>query len=251
MASAIVARLAAAKSVKPRDIIVCDIDAKKTSELTAKYGVSTARDSARLAQESDAIVLAVKPIHALDAITGIKNYAADKVFVSIVAGLTTETLKRELPMCRVLRVMPNTPAQVGEGAIVLSLDHTLGDSEFEAAKSIAAALGTVEVVPERLMEAVTAVSGSGPAYVFVMIEAMADAGVRCGLPRDVAYRLAAQTVKGAGSMAMDAHPAILKDAVCSPAGTTIEAIYALEKAGFRGALMDAVGCAYQKAMGIK
>ncbi|MDD3921812.1 MAG: pyrroline-5-carboxylate reductase [Eubacteriales bacterium] len=145
--------------------------------------------------------------------------------------------------------MPNTPCMVGEGMIAFDADHTLTTDDMEMAKAVFLATGRVEIVNSALMNAVTGVSGSGPAYVYLFIEALADGGVRAGLPRNTAYTLAAQTVLGAAKMVLDTekHPGALKDAVCSPGGTTIEAVAALEKAGLRSAVLDAVSVCVQKA----
>jgi pyrroline-5-carboxylate reductase len=145
--------------------------------------------------------------------------------------------------------MPNTPLMVGEGMSVFETPTNLNDDEQSFISGIFSALGKVEYAPQKLMDAVTAVSGSGPAYVYIFIEALADAGVLCGLPRSTAMTLAAQTILGASKMVLDtkAHPGVLKDAVCSPGGTTIEAVKSLEQSGFRGAVIDAVEKCAQKS----
>jgi pyrroline-5-carboxylate reductase len=145
--------------------------------------------------------------------------------------------------------MPNTPCLIGKGMCVFDLDTSLTNDDMEIARSIFESVGKVEMLPSSLMEAVTGVSGSGPAYVYIFIEAMADAGVLNGLPRDIAYKLAAQTVLGSAAMVLESgeHPAKLKDAVCSPGGTTIEAVYALEREGFRGAVIAAINDCTVKA----
>jgi pyrroline-5-carboxylate reductase len=145
--------------------------------------------------------------------------------------------------------MPNTPAMVGEGVFAVSTLHTLSKEMLQLTSDLLSLLGRVYMIDEADFAAVTGVSGSGPAYAFVMIEAMADAGVRMGLTRQTAYELAAQTLVGAGRMVLESaqNPAALKDAVCSPGGTTIEAIYQLEKGGFRAAIMDAVSECAKKA----
>ena len=196
-----------------------------------------------LCRSSDVIVLAVKPNVVPQVLAEAGEGLAGKTVISIAAGLSVERLTSMLPgQCHLLRVMPNTPAMVGAGATALCSSTNFTEDEKAVAEQIFGAIGIFEWVPERLMDAVTAVSCSGPAYVFLFIEAMADAGVREGLPRATAYRLAAQTVLGSGKMMIDTgkHPGLLKDMVCSPAGTTIEAVYALEKGGLRAAVQDAV-----------
>ncbi|MPN60425.1 Pyrroline-5-carboxylate reductase [bioreactor metagenome] len=145
--------------------------------------------------------------------------------------------------------MPNTPCLIGQGMCVLDLDTSLTKDDMELASRIFESVGKVEKLPASLINAVTGVSGSGPAYVYIFIEAMADAGVLNGLPRDIAYKLAAQTVLGSAAMVLESgeHPGKLKDAVCSPGGTTIEAVYALERKGFRSAVITAVNDCTEKA----
>jgi pyrroline-5-carboxylate reductase len=173
----------------------------------------------------------------------IKNDLDGKAVVSIAAGWSGDMIKAFIGADKkVLRLMPNTPLLVGEGMTVFETPHTLEDDEFAFVETIFASLGLVERASQRQMDAVTAVSGSGPAYVFMFIEALADAGVLCGLPRAQAVKLAAQTLLGSAKMVLqtDSHPGALKDAVCSPGGTTIEAVKSLEESGFRGAVIKAV-----------
>jgi pyrroline-5-carboxylate reductase len=201
----------------------------------------------------NAVILAIKPNISDAVLDDIGASAVGKIILSIVTGLTTDALLRELPGAAVARIMPNTPALVGEGVIAFSRAHTLDEKTFAWASDLFSSLGRVYLVGENDMEAVTGVSGSGPAYAFIMIEAMADAGVRMGLPRALAYELAAQTLVGAGRMVLESerNPAALKDSVCSPGGTTIEAVYALEKGGFRAAVMDAVSVCALKAKALR
>lgn len=206
-------------------------------------------NNAALADWADIIFLAVKPHIMPIAMRQVREACEDKPFVSIAAGVTMEALKKGLPGARVCRTMPNTPAMVGEGVIALSLSHTLKDEEYAFVKMLLGYIGITVEVEEDMFAAVTAVSGSGPAYFFLMIEAMADAAVMHGMPRELAYKLAAQTVVGAGVMARDSglHPGVLKDQVTSPGGTTIAAIDALEHANVRSSMMDAVHAAHKRA----
>jgi len=195
------------------------------------------------------IVLAVKPKDTAALLDQLAGEAGGEVF-SIVTGWTQQMLAAALPKARgIVRAMPNTPVQVGAGVIALAENHTFSSAAFASLQKLLSACGRTVVIPETLFDAVTGVSGSGPAYVYVFIEALADAGVRQGLPRAMAYTLASQTLLGAAKMVLETgeHPAALKDAVASPAGTTIEARYALEKAGFRGAVIDAVDACAVKA----
>ena len=174
-----------------------------------------------------------------------------KAVLSIAAGWTVSMLERALhgTTATYLRVMPNTPALVGEGMTAICDDTTFSDEDFNYAKGIFDSVGKTKVLPERLFDGVVAVSGSSPAYVYMMIEAMADAAVREGIPRVYAYEMAAQSVLGSALMVLSSgtHPAALKDAVCSPGGTTIEAVEELEKHGFRAAVMNAMEACARKS----
>lgn len=202
-----------------------------------------------LVRWADIAVIAVKPHIVPIAMGQAAAVCAGKPFVSIAAGVRMETLLGGLPGARVLRTMPNTPALVGEGMTAFAANHTLTDDEYRFVKAMFEGIGQVAEVEEELFAAVTAVSGSGPAYFFLMLEAMADAAVQHGMPRRLAYRLASQTLAGAGVMARESgrHPGVLKDEVTSPGGTTIAAIDALEHANARSAMMDAVHAAYNRA----
>lgn len=236
--------------ILPTSISAFDTDTNKLNELSVQTGINAISSINGLAKNSDMLILAVKPNVVENVISDISNDLNDKSIISIVAGLQVETLKSLLPSsCRVLRVMPNMPAMVGEGMTVLDSNNTLTDQELNFAKDIFNAIGKTEILPTYLMDAVTGVSGSGPAYAFIFIEAMADAAVLKGIPRDIAYTLAAQTLLGSATAVLESgeHPAVLKDRVCSPGGTTIEAVYALETGGFRASIIDAVDIATEKS----
>ncbi|MDR0928755.1 MAG: pyrroline-5-carboxylate reductase [Oscillospiraceae bacterium] len=215
-------------------------------------GVLAAKSLGELAACADTLVLAVKPKNAQEVLDQLRGMNFSGVLVSIVLGFTQATLAAALPKAQIIRLMPNTPAEVGEGVLVFNANHALSKEEFGSLSDKFAACGRVMLLPEAMMDGVTGISGSGPAYVYLFIEAFADAGVREGLPRQTAYELAAQTVKGAAEMVLSTgkHPGALKDAVCSPGGSTIEAVYALEKAGLRAAVMDGVKACAQKAAGM-
>lgn len=203
-----------------------------------------------LAGECDVIVLAVKPNVAPQVLRENRDAFANKAIVSIVAGLTGAKLRALLPeTARFLRVMPNTPALVGAGMAALCLENTLTPEEAEFAEALFESIGRTVWVHEYQMDGAVGVSGSGPAYAFMFIEAMADGGVALGLTRQDAYKMAAQTLLGSAKMVLETgkHPGELKDMVCSPAGTTIDAVHMLEKNGFRSAVMDAVICAGEKS----
>ena len=173
----------------------------------------------------------------------------DAVVISMAAGMSIEKLEGFARGVRFVRIMPNVPAQIGQAMTALSCNANITEEELAEAKAILEAAGKVEQVPEKLMDCVTAVSGSGPAFVFMFIEALADAAVKCGMPRSQAYIYAAQTVKGSAELVLESgkHPAVLKDSVCSPGGTTIDGVAALENKGLRDAVISAVVAAYDKS----
>ncbi len=215
----------------------------------ASQGVCIVKSNRILVETCECIVLAVKPIHTHAVLQEIYDAVKGKLVISIVAGWTYEMLKNELPEnTHFARVMPNTPLAVGEGMSLISGLSTCTDEEMDFAKSIFASAGKTAVVEEEVFTVATGISGCGPAFVFAFIEALADGGVRCGVPRQLAYQLAAQTLIGAGKMVLETgkHPGELKDAVCSPGGTTIEGMYALEKGGMRAAVIDAVAATVEK-----
>jgi len=238
---------------KTCDVCVCDIN----EESLKKYDkeITTSTDNKK-ALECDYIILAVKPFILSKVLKELSACDTNgKVFVSIAAGITTDEIKEILGCnAKVVRVMPNTPAQVAEGMTVIAQpDSCVTEDELLGVVQIFNAVGKTEIMAENMINAVTGISGSGPAYVFMFIEAMADAGVLGGIPRDRAYELAAQTVLGSAKMVLETgkHPAELKDMVCSPKGTTIEAVTELEKRGFRAAIIEAIKKCVYKANNIK
>lgn len=234
----------------PENTMVCDIHDKRLSYLKSKYKVNTTLSASHAVKYADIVIFAVKPQHFLTAIDGIHEDFADKAIISIMAGWTTEHLKNHFhKTSRVLRVMPNAPALVGEGMTVLCEQNTLKVKELEFAKCLFDAVGEYIIVKENFLDVMTGLSGSGPAYVYIFIEALSDAGVYNGMPRDLSYKVAAQTVLGAAKMVLetDIHPGALKDMVCTPGGTTIEAVASLEKNGFRNAVIRAVNACTAKS----
>jgi pyrroline-5-carboxylate reductase len=199
----------------------------------------------------DILFIAVKPQYVETVLAEVRPYlAASTVIVSIAAGVPLSTLARAAGAgARLVRVMPNTPCLVGETAAAMCLGGSADEGDADAVRSLFAAVGVVHRVEERLLSAVTGLSGSGPAYGFLAIEALADGGVRAGLPRDIATQLAAQTLLGAARMVLETgkHPGALKDMVTSPAGTTIAGVAALERAGLRSAFIEAVAAASARA----
>lgn len=241
MGSAIAGGLISAEAVDPSDILVTDIAVKKATEF-AKCGATVMPDAKALAQAADIVVLAVKP-QVYDSVLQDLKGITSPLYISIAAGITIRYIQHFFGgAARVIRVMPNTPALISEGMSVISYDQTATEQDLQAACDIFESVGLVEIMPEKFMNAVGSVSGSSPAYVYMMIEAMADAAVADGIPRDMAYTLAAQAVAGSAKMVLETkmHPGALKDNVCSPGGTTIAAVAQLEKDGFRSAIINAM-----------
>lgn len=225
------------------DVEIYDLNSALCEKWKAEYHVSVAEGNVQLASRCDCIVLAVKPVFLADVLAQIREQLSNKKVISIAAGWSVEMLKNACgDQCQLLRVMPNTPALVGAGFTALCEETTFDLKTLEWAKQLFATLGVVQIVPERLIDAVIAVTGSSPAYVFMFIDAMADAAVKLGMPRSMAIEAAAQAVMGSAKMVLDTHehPAVLKDQVCSPGGTTIEAVQALEEGGMRAAVMKAM-----------
>lgn len=234
--------------LQAEEVMIYDISAE-LCESWYNTKVQIVDSNTALAQKCEWIVLAVKPVFLGAVLNEIVPYLNNgKKVVSIAAGWSLDMLTAKIgdSGAKLLRVMPNTPALVGEGLLALCEETTLNNDDFVWAQKLFGTLGVVQIVPERLMDAVIAVSGSSPAYVFMFIDAMADAAVKLGMPRQMAIHSAAQAVLGSAKMVLDTglHPAVLKDQVCSPGGTTIEAVQVLEENGMRGAVIKAmVACA--------
>ena len=219
-------------------------------EKAKKWGATLASDDEDVCRNADIVLLAVKPQNASEALEMCKEALDNKALMSIVAGVTTGRLRNMIHGApRILRIMPNTPAMVYEGAFALCSDNDFTEEELSDAKSIYETIGVVEMIPEHLIDAVCGLSGGGPAYAAMFIEALSDGGVKQGLPRAVAYRLAAQTCLGTAKMILETgiHPGELKDMVTSPGGTTIEGCEALERGGMRAAVIDCVNVASEKS----
>lgn len=230
-----------------KDILVYDKNAEALAAVCSEFNVLSAQDNKEVAKNSDILFLAVKPNVLYSVIEEIKESVSEKtVIVSIVAGQGIEKIEKAFEKnVKIIRVMPNTPALVGESMSALCKNSNVTEKETESVLNIFEGLGRAEEVSEYMMDAVTAVSGSSPAYIFMLIEAMADAAVMGGMPRNKAYTFAAQAVLGSAKMVLETgkHPGELKDMVCSPAGTTIEAVKILEEKGFRSAVIEAMkGC---------
>ncbi len=248
MATALVRGMIRAGTASPEWITVGDPVEAARSGLAAESGATAAADNRALAESSDVIVLAVKPQSMAAVLEELRPVVTTgHLIVSIAAGVSIAGLSAGLgpEPRRVVRVMPNTPALLGEGASGYCLGPHARPEDEATVRACLDAVGRSYRVPEPLMDAVTGLSGSGPAFVYAMIEALSDGGVRMGLPREIATALAAQTVLGAAKMVLETglHPGVLKDQVTSPGGTTIAGLHALERAGVRAGLMDAVEAA--------
>ena len=235
----------------PQEIAAFDADAEKVRALSASLGIRAASDARDAAQNADVIILAVKPQMIAAALEPLRDvFSSSQMLLSIAAGISTEFLESQFSQpVAVVRVMPNTPCLVGAAASAICLGAHANESHRELAHRVFDAVGLAVDVEEKQIDAVTGLSGSGPAYVYIFIEALSDAGVRMGLGRAVATQLAAQTVLGSAQMVLQTgqHPGALKDMVTSPGGTTIAALHSLEKNAFRGAVMDAVQVATLRA----
>lgn len=233
--------------ISSEDIMVSDILVERRNDLKEKYQVNVTADNSEAIKSADVVILAVKPQNMGEVLEGVSDIIDEtKLIISIAAGITTRFIEGHLRKgVRVIRVMPNTPALVGEGAAALAAGEGATEDDLALARHIFDAVGITVIVAEDLMDAVTGLSGSGPAYIFVIIEALSDAGVNMGLSRDIALKLSAQTLFGAAKLYLDGdkHPAELKDMVTSPGGTTIAGLQAIEEGGLRATLIAAVEAA--------
>lgn len=251
MGGAIIGGIVNGKIAMPSDIIVSDKSNAALAKINSEYGVETTTDNTVVARTADVLFLCVKPQFLYAVINEIKDSVSENtLIVSIVAGQDIATITEAFGKnIKLIRVMPNTPALVGEGMAALSPNENVTDEEKSVVLNVFNSFGKGEVVAEELMDAVTAVSGSAPAYVFMFIEAMADAAVMGGMPRSQAYTFAAQAVLGSAKMVLETgkHPGELKDMVCSPAGTTIDAVSVLEKEGMRWSVIKAMAACMNKS----
>lgn len=251
MGSAMLSGMIDSGKVKPQDIIVTDKLLASRVNTQKKYGVETASSNVELTMIADIIILAVKPQFYEELLLEIKDAVwADKILVSIAPGKTLAWLEEKLGKpAKIVRTMPNTPALVKEGMMGVCANKQVAKDELDFVCKLFNSFSKTDFVPEHLMDVVTAVSGSSPAYVFMFIEAMADAAVEGGMPRKQAYTFAAQAVLGSAKMVLETgmHPGELKDMVCSPAGTTIQAVRVLEEHGMRAAVMDAMKTCLDKS----
>lgn len=251
MATALAKGFLQSRILEASGLTASDIDPSARAHFAQEAGARMLERNVDVVRASNIVVLAVKPNQVEALLAEIKSaFKPGQLLISIAAGITIAKLEGGLaPKARVIRVMPNTPALVGASATGFSLGKAATSEDAALAQRLFEAVGVAFQVKEDMLNAVTGLSGSGPAYVYLMIEALSDGGVAAGLPRDVSTRLAAQTLLGGARMVLETglHPGALKDMVTSPGGTTIEAIHRLEQAGVRGALMTAVRAAADKA----
>ncbi len=250
MASALVRGVLRAGVVLAERVVVSDCYPGAAQQLASDTGVKALATNAEVVAASDTVLLCVKPQEALQVLEAVAPALAGKLVVSIAAGVSLRSLEQATGVgVRVVRVMPNTPALVQRAATAYALGAFATAEEAAVVESLFGAVGYVGRVREELLDAVTGLSGSGPAYGFLLIEALADGGVLMGLPRDLALKLAAQTLAGAAEMVLQTgqHPSVLRDAVASPGGTTIAGIAALEAAGVRAGLIHAVQAATERS----
>jgi len=251
MAEALIKGLLRAGTARPEALIATGRREDRLDTLRRTYGVRTTLDNLAAVREADVVVLSVKPqaldkllVHVAPAVN------ADKLFISVAAGVPISAMERRLGEgTRIIRTMPNTPSLVGAGACALSPGEHASEEDLSVASRVFQSVGTTTVVDENLLDAVTGLSGSGPAYIFLIIEALSDAGVKVGLPRYTALKLAAQTVLGSAQLLIEtnAHPGQLKDQVTSPGGTAIAGLHTLEAGGLRTTLINAVEAATRRA----
>jgi len=251
MALALARGFIKAELVGPKDMAAADPVAAARKHFADEIGVTATESNADVAKTANILILAVKPDQCSGVLAGLRGrFTSNHLLISIAAGVTLAKLEGALPPgARVIRVMPNTPALVGMGASAFALGTSATPDDGELAKRLLSAVGIAFPVKESLLDAVTGLSGSGPAYVFQFIEALSDGGVAAGLPRDLATKLSAQTVSGAAKMVLETgqHPGALKDQVTSPGGTTIEGLHELEKGRMRAIVMSAVRAATEKS----
>lgn len=251
MASAMIGGILKNQILSAEEVIGSNRGAQKRESVKEQFGIYVTENNKEVAEKADIIVLSVKPQFYEEVIYEIRDVLrADQIVITIAPGKTLAWLAEKFGKdVKIVRTMPNTPALVGAGMTAMCPNEHMSEEETAYVRSLLESFGRVEVVAERLMDVVVSTSGSSPAYIFMMIEAMADAAVSGGMPRTQAYQFAAQAVLGSAKMVLETgkHPGELKDMVCSPGGTTIEAVRTLEEYGFRSAVIEAMKVCEEKA----
>lgn len=253
MAKAILAGMHKSNVINKKDVFVSNKTKEKLVDIDKKYGYYTSIKNDDVIEKSkDVIFLCIKP-QVFDEIKNElkKSINKNQIIVTIIAGKTLDYLEKSLGTKNIIRVMPNTPCLVGAGICsITATSSAKKDKRYDEIINILKNIGETVEVDEKYVNAITQISGASPAWIFMFIEALADGGVLCGMPRDLAYKFASNAVMGSGKLAVEknVHPGILKDMVTSPAGTTIEGVKVLEEKGFRGAVIDAVNASYQKSI---
>ena len=251
MAGAMIGGMVRSKLLPAKNLIATRRNAEALAELHKNWGVSTSTDNKKAAANADIVILAVKPQMAkkvMEELAG--TISKNQLVISVMAGITTAAISKALRVdSPVVRAMPNTPCLVDAGATAIAAGIHAGEKELKLAEAVFRSVGLVVTLPESALDAVTGLSGSGPVYIYMVIEAMIDGGVKMGIPRAVAAKLAAQTVFGAAKLVLETgkHPAVLKDEVTTPGGTAITAIHVLESKGLRSMLIDGVEAATKRS----
>lgn len=251
MAQALIGGMIRSKRVSPKRLIAARRSPEALAALHEKWGVRTSADNRKAVTEADIVLLAVKPQLAkkvLEELAGCLR--KDQLLISVMAGITTAAINKGLRVdCPVVRAMPNTPCLVDAGATAICAGAHASERDLAKAEAVFGAVGLVVTLPESALDAVTGLSGSGPVYIYMAIEAMIDGGVKMGIPRAIAAKLAAQTVYGSAKLVLETgkHPAVLKDEVTTPGGTAITAIHVLESKGLRSVLMDGIEAATRRS----
>lgn len=254
MGEALLSRLIVEQIYQPQEVIVSEVQQTRRQYLADRYGVQVTDENQTVGDRASTILLAIKPQIFAEVASVLNrtlaNSTSKPLIISILAGVKLSQLESSLPQLPVVRAMPNTPATVGAGITALSMGSHTTDSDRQIAKKLFASVGEVVEVAENLMDAVTGLSGSGPAYAAIIVEALADGGVKSGLPRDIAMQLTLATIKGTVELLQTTkiHPAELKDRVTSPGGTTIAGVAELESGGLRSALIQAVQAATKRSL---
>ena len=255
MGRAILEGMLKAKVVQRENVKVSTSNAKTLKVVEQQFNIKGSLHNEEIAEFADFLFLAVQPDNYSQILAEIKNILnEDVIIISMAAGVTIEQIEKTLnSKVKVVRTMPNTPAQVGEGMTAISINDTVTETDLKKVYELLNSFGKTELIEETFMDSVPAISGSSPAYAYLFIEALADGGVRDGIPREQAYRMAAQAVLGAAKMVLETnkHPGSLKDDVCTPGGSTIQAVASLEESGFRASILKAMKACTNKTKGLE